>query len=59
MLSLAHNADFEEIDDTGLRAKLEARNALMGQTLIMEPETYSDFTALTDLARMYNQQQVL
>ena len=59
VLSLAHNADFEEIEDTALRAKLEARNVLMGQTLIMEPEAYSDLTALADLARAYNQQEVL
>ncbi|WP_249325113.1 hypothetical protein [Vreelandella boliviensis] len=59
VLSLAHNADFEEIEDTDLRAKLEARNVLMGQTLIMEPEAYSDLTALVDLARAYNQQEVL
>ena len=59
VLSLAHNADFEEIEDTALRAKLEARNVLMGQTLIMEPEAYSDLTALADLDRAYNQQEVL
>nr|WP_284041472.1 S-methyl-5-thioribose kinase [Halomonas olivaria] len=59
VLSLAHNADFEEIEDTALRAKLEARNVLMGQALILEPEAYRDLTALTELAKAYNQQEVL
>ncbi|UXZ54423.1 S-methyl-5-thioribose kinase [Halomonas sp. 7T] len=59
VLSLAHNADFEEIKDTALRAKLEARNVLMGQALILEPEAYSDLSALAELARAYNQQEVL
>ncbi len=59
VLSLAHNADFEEIEDTALRAKLEARNVLMGQALIMQPEAYCDLAALAELAKTYNQQNVL
>ena len=36
-LSLAHNADFELIEDTKLRAKLEVvRNLLMGRDLILQ-----------------------
>ena len=34
-LSLAHNADLEEITDLKLKAKLEARNLLMGRDLIL------------------------
>ncbi|MGO3207022.1 MAG: S-methyl-5-thioribose kinase, partial [Halomonadaceae bacterium] len=59
VLSLAHNADFEEIEDTGLRAKLEARNVLMGQALILEPEASHEVSALIDLAQAYNRQDVL
>lgn len=59
VLSLAHNADFEEIEDTALRAELEARNVLMGQTLIMEPQAYRDLDALTELAKTFNQKAVL
>ena len=35
VLSLAHNADFEEINDTKKRSKLEARNLMMGRELIL------------------------
>ena len=35
VLSLAHNADFEEINDTKKRSKLEARNLMMGRDLIL------------------------
>ena len=59
VLSLAHNADFEEIEDTALRAKLEARNVLMGQALIMEPQAYCDLKALAELAKTFNQKAVL
>jgi len=31
VLSLAHNADFEEISDTKKRSQLEARNLMMGR----------------------------
>ncbi|WP_185858918.1 S-methyl-5-thioribose kinase [Vreelandella nanhaiensis] len=59
VLSLAHNADFEEIEDTALRARLEARNVLMGQALILNPEAACDISALIDLAQAYNRQDVL
>lgn len=36
ILSLAHNADFESITDTGLRARLEARSLTMGRDLILD-----------------------
>lgn len=53
-LSLAHNADFEEIADEALRARLEARNLVMGAELILGAETIRDSAALTDLARSHN-----
>ena len=59
VLSLAHNADFEEIEDTALRAQLEARNVLMGQALIMEPQAYCDLNALVELAKTFNQKAVM
>ena len=36
VLTLAHNADFESIDDTTLRGKLEAQNLSIGSRLIIE-----------------------
>ena len=36
VLSLAHNADFEDIADPAIRAPLEARNLMMGRALIRE-----------------------
>ncbi|SJN14737.1 5-methylthioribose kinase [Halomonas citrativorans] len=59
VLSLAHNADFEEIEDTALRARLEARNVLMGQALIMNPDAAREVPALIELAQAYNRQDVL
>ncbi|GIX14676.1 MAG: methylthioribose kinase [Paracoccaceae bacterium] len=51
-LSLAHNADFEDIADTALRARLEARNLAMGAELILTAEALPDVTAL---ARSHNE----
>lgn len=59
VLSLAHNADFEEIEDTALRARLEARNVLMGQALILNPDAASEIPALIELAQAYNRQDIL
>lgn len=58
-LSLAHNADFEEIEDPAQRAELEARNLLMGMQLILEAETIADEKALVAIARNYNRKNVL
>ncbi|MCS2611214.1 S-methyl-5-thioribose kinase [Halomonas dongshanensis] len=54
VLSLAHNADFEEIIDTGLRARLETRNLLMGEALIVNAAAYTKTTALVALAETHN-----
>ncbi|WP_447555177.1 S-methyl-5-thioribose kinase [Vreelandella sp. EE22] len=58
VLSLAHNADFEEIDDTTLRARLEARNLLMGEELVINPAAYCELDALIALAKAFNQKRV-
>ncbi|MEM7709568.1 MAG: S-methyl-5-thioribose kinase [Pseudomonadota bacterium] len=49
-LSLAHNADFEEIADESLRARLEARNLAMGAALIHGAEA-TDTAGLVAMAR--------
>jgi 5-methylthioribose kinase len=54
ILSLAHNADFEDISDLKIRSRLEARNLLMGRQLILERDQIKDINALQVLARKYN-----
>jgi 5-methylthioribose kinase len=55
VLSLAHNADFEMIEDTSLRASLEARNIAMGVELILNFETIKDVASLTSMAKRFNE----
>lgn len=56
-LSLAHNADFESIDDTSVRASLEARNLLMGAQILKHPPESA--AALCAVARDFNERDVL
>lgn len=58
-LSLAHNADFEDIADPAVRAPLEARNLLMGAELIHEAERLADASAVCAIARDFNGKDVL
>ena len=58
-LSLAHNADFEDIADPTVRAPLEARNLLMGAELIHEAERLADASAVCAIARDFNGKDVL
>lgn len=58
-LSLAHNADFEDIADPATRAPLEARNIMMGRELIRAGETLPNPRALTDMARHFNEENFL
>ena len=58
-LSLAHNADFEEIEDTTIRAPLEARNLMMGADIILNAETIADPAALMTMARDFNKRDIL
>lgn len=55
VLSLAHNADFEAIENTALRASLEARNIAMGAELILNPQLIKDVASLTSMAERFNE----
>ena len=59
VLSLAHNADFEEINDTGKRSQLEARNLMMGRELILNSKMIKNATELTTMARKFNSENYL
>ena len=58
-LSLAHNADFENIEDPGARAPLEARNLNMGAQLILQASAISDASLLIGMAEDFNKRDVL
>ena len=58
-LSLAHNADFESIEDTAVRAPLEARNLMMGAELILHSDTIPDAAQLIAMARDFNKRDFL
>lgn len=58
-LSLAHNADFEDIGDPAVRAPLEARNLMMGKDLIMSAERLTDMGSVLRLLREFNERNVL
>ena len=59
VLSLAHNADFEEISDTRKRSQLEARNLMMGRELILNNNSVKDAGELTSLAKKFNSENYL
>jgi 5-methylthioribose kinase len=59
VLSLAHNADFEEISDTKKRSQLEARNLMMGRELILNNDMIKDVSELTNMARKFNLENFL
>ncbi|KAJ55899.1 methylthioribose kinase [Actibacterium mucosum KCTC 23349] len=59
ILSLAHNADFEAIDDVAIRAPLEARNLMMGRDLILRRDMVADVRRLSDIARQFNGEDFL
>jgi 5-methylthioribose kinase len=59
VLSLAHNADFEEILDTKKRSQLEARNLMMGRELILNNKTIKNANELTNMARKFNLENYL
>ncbi|PVB61686.1 S-methyl-5-thioribose kinase [Labrenzia sp. 011] len=58
-LSLAHNADFEEIEDIALKCRLEARNLAMGAELILGTQAVNTTASLLDLARQFNAKDIL
>ncbi len=53
-LSLAHNADFESIEDPARRAIYEGRNLGMGAHVLTNRATIADMDALLDIAREFN-----
>ena len=59
VLSLAHNADFEEINDTKKRSQLEARNLMMGRELILNNKSIKNASELTSLAKKFNSENYL
>ena len=59
VLSLAHNADFEEINDAEKRSQLEARNLMMGRELILNSKTIKNASELTTMARKFNSENYL
>ena len=59
VLSLAHNADFEEISDTKKRSQLEARNLMMGRELILNNNSIKNASVLTSLAKKFNAENYL
>ncbi|TYC49416.1 S-methyl-5-thioribose kinase [Rhodobacterales bacterium] len=58
-LSLAHNADFEEISDEALKCRLEVRNLAMGTELVLRAETIGSTQMLLNLARQFNAKDIL
>lgn len=58
-LSLAHNADFEDIEDAAIRAPLEARNLMMGAELIHRSDELSSIEDVCQLVRDYNRKDIL
>ncbi len=58
-LSLAHNADFEDIGDKTLKSRLEARNLMMGADLVLNAEQIDTAEALLALARKFNKKDIL
>ena len=59
VLSLAHNADFEEINDTEKRSQLEARNLMMGRELIVNSKMIKNASEITTMARKFNSENYL
>lgn len=59
VLSLAHNADFESIEDELVRAPLEARNLMLGRALILDRQTIQNVADLNQLARDFSLKDVL
>lgn len=58
ILSLAHNADFETIEDAAVRAPLEARTLMMGRTLILDGNSIGSVSDLTGLARQFCRKEI-
>jgi 5-methylthioribose kinase len=51
ILGLAHNLDFESIEDLKLRATCEARSLHLARTMMLDPASFSNIRAVTKAAR--------
>ena len=51
ILGLAHNIDFEWIDDAKLRATCEARSLRLARTMLLDPAAFPVIGAVTKAAR--------
>ena len=58
ILSLAHNADFESIEDSSLRAGLEARCLMLGREVILERTGIGGANDLCAMARRYAEEKI-
>ena len=58
-LSLAHNADFESIEDPARRAPLEARNLMMGRDMIVNAGSYRSAADVVQAAQVWNAEAIL
>ncbi|MEM0949192.1 MAG: S-methyl-5-thioribose kinase [Pseudomonadota bacterium] len=58
-LSLAHNADFEDIADIPLRARLEARNLMMGRALVKSAGEIASPEDVLAMAKEFNGKEFL
>ena len=54
ILGLAHNADFESIEDPRARAPLEARSLMMGRAVVLDRGGITDAAALAAMARRFD-----
>lgn len=59
ILSLAHNADFESIEDEAVRAPLEARALMLGRMLAVSRGEIGSIAQVLDLARATNSEDYL
>ncbi len=59
ILSLAHNADFESIEDEAVRAPLEARALMIGRMLAVSRTKIGSIAQVLDLARATNTEDYL
>ena len=51
ILGLAHNLDFESIEDVKLRATCEARSLRLARAMMLDPASFSNIGAVTRAAR--------
>jgi len=51
IVGLAHNIDFELIEDVKLRATCEARSLRLARTMMLDPASFSNIRAVTKAAR--------